>query len=126
MYKKYVLDTNTIIYLLSGEIILSKVIDTNNFHIIIPGIVYMELLSKAINTEELESIQEILNDFELAEAGLHQYLVGANLRKKYKSLKSADAIIAATAKTKQATLITSDKLLLNIKEINSIKALSTF
>lgn len=126
MYKKYVLDTNTIIYLLSGEIILSKVIDTNNFHIIIPGIVYMELLSKAINTEELESIQEILNDFELAEAGLHEYLVGANLRKKYKSLKSADAIIAATAKTKQATLITSDKLLLNIKEINSIKALSTF
>lgn len=126
MYKKYVLDTNTIIYLLSGEIILSKVIDTNNFHIIIPGIVYMELLSKAINTEELESIQEILNDFELAEAGLHKYLVGANLRKKYKSLKSADAIIAATAKTKQATLITSDKLLLNIKEINSIKALSTF
>ncbi len=120
IYKKFILDTNAVIYLLSNKIKLLEIIDTTNFHIIIPGIVYMELLSKSINATELETIQEILNDFEVAEAGLHEYLVGANLRRKYKSLKSADALVAATAKTKQGTLITGDKLLLNIKEVNSI------
>ena len=118
---RYVLDTNTLIKVLSGELSIQNITEGFSVYFIVPGIVYMELLSKEMSADNLQSIQKYLNKFEVAEAGLHEYIVAADLRRTYKSLKTPDAIIAATAMTHQATLLTGDELLLKIKEVSVVK-----
>ena len=118
---RLVLDTNTVIKIFSSLISIKDFTNEEDAYIIIPGVVYMELLSKNMPDKDIINLQSFLNDFDLAEASLHEYIVASELRRNNKGLKTPDAIIAATAKTKQATLVTADELLLKIKDIKTMR-----
>ena len=117
---RYIFDTNTAIELLSEKISFVDLGIDSQSYIIIPGVVYLELLSKDFSPEKLINIQNFLNKFEVSEAGLHEYIVAAKLRRENKGLKTPDSIVVATALTKQAVLVTGDTLLLKIEGLKTV------
>ena len=80
----------------------------------------IELLSyPAIKTDEIKTIQSFINEVTVVELKNPIKVETISLRKKY-SLKVPDAIIAATALKLNAPLLTNDKKLLAISEIDSL------
>ena len=97
----YILDTNAIIYLLSGNPVMKQYL---NCRFGLSVISKMELLSyNGISEKE----EEIINNF----------LKVITLRKKYK-IKLPDAIVASTSICLGVPLITADKGFSKIKELN--------
>jgi len=115
--KKFLLDTNIILYILGDKFDLSEIPDG---HFYISIITEIELLSypKLESTEE-ESIRQFLNMIDIINLNTEIKEKTIYLRKKY-NLKLPDAIISATAYSIEAELITNDKQLCQITEIKSI------
>lgn len=110
-----ILDTNAVIYLQNGQ--LQKPLDADEYGISI--ITEIELLSfQGLDEKQelwLKKFIETINVFPLGNAVKDKTIL---LRRKYK-IKTPDAIIAATAILNEAVLLTNDRQLLSILELNS-------
>ena len=105
MIRRYLLDTNAVIYLVSGRLALP--LPDGRYSISI--ITEIELLSFAgISAEEEQRIRDLLlllDRVQLTDAVRDEAI---NLRRKNR-LKLPDAIIAASALTRDAVLLTNDQ-----------------
>lgn len=108
-----VLDTNTVLYLL-GDKLLHPI---PQGHYFISIITEMELLSYAsISEAEQSQIQRFLSEATIVGLTKSVKERAIFLRRQYR-LKLADAIVAATAVSLEATLVTNDSMLLKIPEV---------
>lgn len=112
------LDTNVILYLLSGDETIAALVD--NKHLYISFITELELLSyRDITKAEKEKIKIFLNDCIIIDFNMAIKNHTVNLKQKY-SLKLPDCIIAATALFIGFPFITADKAFNKIKELNLV------
>ncbi len=114
---KFLLDTNPIILALNNKFKLKERIYLISF------ITELELLSfPNLTKNEENQIKDLLKNFLIIDINSTIKNITIALRKKYK-LKLPDSIVVATAIENNAILITEDKKLKNIKEIE-VKGLS--
>jgi predicted nucleic acid-binding protein len=112
---KYLLDTNIVLYILSGDDDLITFL--HNQHICISVITEIELLSfSGIAKEEMQGIGSFISKIEVAPLDEAVKNIAITLRRKYK-LKLPDSIIAATATGHKIPLITADKQFQSITEL---------
>ena len=111
--KRYLLDTNAIIYLISGRLVLP--LPDGQYSVSI--ITEIELLSfPGLSAEEEQKIRDLLfllNRVQLTDAVRDETI---RLRRKNR-LKLPDAIIAASAMIDDAVLLTSDHAFSSIDEL---------
>ena len=113
-----VLDTNTILYLLNGDETLAEFLFDKNLFISI--ITEMELLSyKNITVKEQKQIQLFLSELRIINISETIKETAITVRKKY-GFKLPDSIIAATAISLGHPLLTADKQLQSLTELNII------
>jgi predicted nucleic acid-binding protein len=111
----YLLDTNTIIYALQRRVTLP----TADYSISV--ITEMELLSfPQLSNQEEKVIRKLLSHFSIIslDESIKEKAIAI---RRTKRLKLPDAIIVATAYINKATLVTSDKALHTIPEINVLE-----
>ena len=112
---KYLLDTNIILYILSGDKTIARHLHQK---ILFASVISeIELLGyKELSSKEEKSIKEFLSNFRIItiDEAIKNEAIG--LRKKY-ALKVPDSIIAATAISLNLTFITSDK---QFKQISNL------
>jgi predicted nucleic acid-binding protein len=110
-----VLDTNVVLYYLGGR--LKKPLEKKQY--VISIITEIELLSyPSIQADETQTIKNFLAEVTVVELKHFIKTETIFLRKKY-NLKVPDAIIAATALKLDVPLLTNDKKLQSILEINT-------
>jgi predicted nucleic acid-binding protein len=114
--KELLIDTNIVIYLLNKDNTIAELL--RNKHIYISFITELELLGqKNLSAKEEKMIDSFLQDCNIVEIDnkiKQQYRL---LRRKY-SLKLADSIIVSTAITMNLPLLSADKQLKTIKELD--------
>lgn len=114
--KPFLLDTNAIIYLLSNHALLG---DIAKHTIYISIITEIELLSYPKLTDiEFFKIKNFLKEVQIIGLTSEIKETTIRLRKKLK-LKMPDALIVATASEFKAILVSNDKILLKIKDIQT-------
>ena len=110
MVLKRVLDTNAILYLLGGR--LAKPLPEGEYYVSV--ISEMELLSyPLLHQSDLAKIQDFLADVKVVPLTNEVKDAAVRLRRQH-GLKLPDAIIAATAMTLGARLLSNDAKLLRI------------
>ena len=112
---KYLLDTNIILYILSGDKTLATYLHQK---ILFASIISeIELLGfKDLSSKQEKSIQEFLSGFRIISIDEAIKKEAIALRRKF-SLKLPDCIVAATAITLNLILITSDK---QFRQVNNL------
>jgi len=111
----YLLDTNSIIYAFNDSFRFPR----NNYFISI--ITEIELLSyHKLTSNEEHILKQALSNFNLINLTDSIKNTTIKIRKKY-NLKLPDSIIMATALVQNATLVTSDKKLLNLDFLNTVE-----
>lgn len=119
MKKKCLIDTNIVISYLAGDDDVRPYIESTNFYSYLSTVTVAELLSSASLTKsEQNLINGLISKFDILDFDINIAYVTAALKRKYKSLKTPDAIIASTAHIHELTLITRDK---GFSKINEIK-----
>lgn len=104
---KYLLDTNIILYILSGNKTLANYLHLKNLYASV--ISEIELLGyKELTSNEEKSIRGFLSQFRIIYIDETIKSEAISLRKQY-GLKIPDCIIAATAISLNLSLITADK-----------------
>lgn len=113
--KKYVLDTNSLIYALNDQ----AKIPLN--HYMVSVITEIELLSytKITDSEDV-MVRDMLNQFEILELTTNIKERTISIRKRLK-LKLPDSIIVASAIEAGAILVTSDKQLLKLDIMDTVE-----
>ena len=106
----YLLDTNSVIYFFNGEEPISKLIKEAENNISISFITKIELLCFETENDIAKKIAEFISEIEVVYISDEIIEKTIDYRKNLK-LKIPDAIIAATAKVKELTLVTADKSL---------------
>ncbi len=106
----YLLDTNSVIYFFNGEEPISKLIKEAENSISISFITKIELLCFETENDITKEIAEFISEIEVVYISDEIIEKTINYRKTLK-LKIPDAIVAATAKVKELTLVTADKSL---------------
>ena len=109
-------DSNVILYLISGDATIAELL--NGKHVFISFITELELLGfKDLIEEESTKIQEFIDDSTVTDINAKIKKLVISLRKNY-NLKLPDSIIAASALYHNLPLITADKQLGQISELN--------
>ncbi len=104
---RFILDTNIIIYILSGDRIIANYLYQKILYTSI--ICEIELFSsKSLTSKEEKQIKSFLQEFTIISIDQSIKDLAILLRKKY-SLKIPDSIIAATSISLEIPLVTSDK-----------------
>jgi len=117
--KEILVDTNIILYLLSGSDTLEEVLQGKDIYL--SFITELELIGfKKITPKEEQQIKRLLDDCTIIPINNRLKEKYVELRKKY-HLKLADAIIAATALTFDLPLITSNKQFKTVEELSIIE-----
>lgn len=118
---RYLLDTNAVIYFFDGEEKISELLLHSDDAVCVSFITKIELLCfETADKEILRKIAEFLDEIEVVLMTEEIISEAISYRKNLK-LKIPDAIIAATAKTSDLTLITADKTLTQkLKDVNTI------
>ena len=112
--KKYLLDTNSIIYALNNDFIFPK------YKYLTSVITEIELLSfSELTDDDISILNMALSNFENINLTNEIKFETIKIRRNSK-IKLPDSIIIATAIIEEATLVTSDKQLLNSKLIKTI------
>ena len=111
----YLVDTNILIYYLNGDETVIDWIQEHKNNISISIIASLEVLSYPYTIEEDIIVRRFLNAFHLFELDQVVFEKTIQLRRDYK-IKLPDAIIAATAKAYNLTLVTR-----NIPDFSKIK-----
>ena len=115
---KFLLDTNTVLYLLGGKLNSNSLPEGKLF---ISVINELELLSyPAIGKVEEIKIKKFIDDIDVLDIDEAIKIETIRLRKKH-NLKLPDAIICATALSQNSRLITFDESLNKIKELKTLK-----
>ncbi|HEV2832442.1 MAG TPA: type II toxin-antitoxin system VapC family toxin [Hanamia sp.] len=112
---RFLLDTNIILYILSGDKIIANYLRNKILYTSI--ICEIELLSyKSISLNEEKGIQKFLSEFRIISIDQSIKELSIQLRKKY-FLKIPDTIIAATSISLGIPLVTADKVFKQISEL---------
>lgn len=112
------LDTNIILYFLSGDETLAELLDGKQFYL--SFITQLELLAySGISGKEQKIIEELLNQCIIIDINTEIKIKVIEIRKKYK-LKLPDSIISATSLYLDLPLITADAEFKLVKELNLI------
>jgi predicted nucleic acid-binding protein len=115
MVLRRVLDTNAILYFLGGK--LARGLPSGQYYVSI--ISEIELLSYSFLGEAAQlQIETFLSGITIVGLDEPVKQQAISLRRKFQ-LKVPDAIVAATAVSLQATLLTNDARLLNLSEVES-------
>jgi predicted nucleic acid-binding protein len=118
MKDKLFLDTNIVLYYMSGNIRLNSIVKNS-----LPYISFInkiELLSGTnLSKADEKSIRKVLNYINVIDYNDSIGEIAIEYRIKHK-LKLADAIIAATATFLNIPIITADKEFLKVKELNLV------
>ena len=113
---KLVLDTNIVLYLLSGDKTIEEFLEGKEGYVSI--ITELELLGyPEISAKELNKITAFLEDCVVVDINDEIKKIYSSLRRNYK-LKLGDTIVAATAIYLEFPLITADKKFSQITELN--------
>ncbi len=114
----YLLDTNIVLYLLRGDKDIPSLIKGSDIYI--SFITEMELLSfPKLSSKERSKIESLLNDVLILEFNSEIKRTAIQLRSKY-HLGLPDSIIAASSVFLNIQLISADKALAKIKEIDFV------
>ena len=118
---RYLLDTNAVIYFFDGEEKISELLLHSDDIVSVSFITKFELLClETPDKELLLKIAEFLDEIEVVLITEEIISEAISYRKNLK-LKVPDAIIAATAKTTDLTLVTADKTLTQkLKDVKTI------
>jgi predicted nucleic acid-binding protein len=112
---RFLLDTNIILYILSGDKIIANYLRNKILYTSI--ICEIELFSyKSISLNEEKEIQKFLSKFRIISIDQSVKELSIQLRKRY-SLKIPDTIIAATSTSLGIPLVTADKGFKQISEL---------
>ncbi|HEY9341773.1 MAG TPA: type II toxin-antitoxin system VapC family toxin [Hanamia sp.] len=112
---RFLLDTNIILYILSGDKIIANYLRNKILYTSI--ICEIELFSyKSISLNEEKEIQKFLSKFRIISIDQSVKELSIQLRKRY-SLKIPDTIIAATSISLGIPLVTADKGFEQISEL---------
>ena len=115
---KLFLDTNIILYLLSGNPEINEILKGQEA--VVSFITELELLSfQGIDPNEESVIIELLKNCQIIQINQDIKRITIELKRKYR-LKLPDAIIAATAFYLNLPLITADKTFGKIEEVDVI------
>ena len=115
---KLFLDTNIILYLLSGNPEINEILKGQEA--VVSFITELELLSfQGIDPNEESIIIELLKNCQIIQINQDIKRITIELKRKYR-LKLPDAIIAATAFYLNLPLITADKTFGKIEEVDVI------
>ena len=110
------LDTNIALYLLAGDETIAELLHGKT--LFISFVTELELLAyKDISEEELRRINNFLNDVTIIDINSGIKNIVVELRKSYK-VKLPDAIIAGSSSHLNFPLITADKDLSKLAELN--------
>ncbi|HIP59964.1 MAG TPA: PIN domain-containing protein [Campylobacterales bacterium] len=113
MQNRYLIDTNIIIYSINGGLELPEA----SYYM--SQVSYNEIFSyKKMSEEEALSIKKVLDQIEILDTNNTIAHNTTQIQKKYK-LSTADSTICATAHTYSLTLITNDKALHQVTEIET-------
>ena len=116
--KEILVDTNILLYLLSGNDTIEQILQGKTIYI--SFITELELLGfRNISEKEEKQIHNLLNDCSIISMNNQLKEKYIDIRKTH-NLKLADSIIAATAITFDLPLITADKQFKNIKKLKLI------
>ncbi|HOV12999.1 MAG TPA: type II toxin-antitoxin system VapC family toxin [Spirochaetota bacterium] len=111
---EYLIDTNIIIYHLSGDLMVNDFIKKNIDKLNISFISYIEVLSYNFSKEEEYSVREFLKIFRLID--INKSILEKTIEiRKMKKIKLPDCIIASTAEIKNMILVTR-----NIKDFHNL------
>ena len=111
----YLIDTNIVLYLLSGDQTLANILTGGKVHL--SEITEIELLSYPdISTQEEARINTFLTDVIIIQLNEQIKAHTIKLRRTYR-LKLPDAMIAATAQHMDLPLLSADKRLEKVEEI---------
>ncbi len=115
---KLLLDTNAVLYVLSGDETLAKFLNGKELYLSV--ITELELLSfKKLTNKETKIINTLLS--ELVIVNITEEIKKHTIQiRKNSSLKLPDCIIAATSTALAIPLISADKQLSNLKGLNII------
>lgn len=115
---RYFVDTNILIYLLSGDGTLINILDDKQIYI--SFITEIELLSfKNLSSRDIDKIESMLNNFIIIDINDSIKTTAIRFRKKY-NLKIPDSIIAASSYYLNLPLLTSDIDFKPLKDITTI------
>ncbi len=115
---KLFLDTNIILYFLSGDKTLAELLHGKQFYI--SFITQLELLGySGISKKEQKIIEELLNQCVIIDINTEIKLKVLEIRKVHK-IKIPDCIIIATALYLDLPIITADADYKNVEELNLI------
>ena|ERR1700754_1543711 len=116
--KEILVDTNILLYLLSGNDTIEQILQGKTIYI--SFITELELLGfRNISEKEEKQIHNLLNDCSIISINNRLKEKYIDIRKTH-NLKLADSIIAATAIAFDLPLITADKQFKNIKKLKLI------
>lgn len=115
---KLLLDTNVVLYLLSGDTNLAELID--GCQIYISFITELEVQFKiGLNREEQSSIRHFLNQCIIIDVNEEIKEQVLNIRKR-NNLKLPDCLIAATGKYLEIPILTADRSFSKLESVNVI------
>lgn len=113
---KLFLDSNIIIYFLSGDDTLTELLEGKSIYISV--ITKLELLSYSdLSGKEKFKLENFLSECTIVDLNAFVQTTTINIRKKYR-LKLPDSIIVASAVYVDLPLISSDKSLKNLREVS--------
>ena len=114
----FILDTNTILYLLNGDKTLSELLYQKKLYI--SFITEIELLGyHKLTAKDKNQIKQFIDDCIVIDMNNDIKKTAIQIRNKYNT-KLGDCLIAATAVYANFPIITADKGFSNIKELNLI------
>lgn len=112
---RFLLDTNIILYILSGDKIIANYLQNQILYTSV--ICEIELFSyKSISVNQEKEIKSFLKEFRIVAIDQSVKELAIQIRKKY-SLKIPDSIIAATSISLGIPLVTADKGFKKVSEL---------
>jgi predicted nucleic acid-binding protein len=115
---KLFLDTNIILYFLTGDKTLAELLDGKQFYL--SFITQLELLAFAgISRKDQKIIEELLSQCVIIDINTEIKLKVIDIRKKYK-IKIPDSIVIATSLYLDLPLVTADSDFRKVEELNLI------
>ncbi len=116
----YLLDSNILIYYLEGQKEIGVFVDSVKSVAFVSVISVTELLAKPkLTKEQITLIEDFLDEFTVLDVGENIAKEAASLKRKY-NLTFPDALLAATAKTFDLSLVSKDKIFSRISELKLI------
>ncbi len=116
----YLLDSNILIYYLEGQKEIGDFVDSVKPLAFISVVSVTELLAKPkLTKEEISLVENFLDEFTVLDLNTNIAKEAANLKRNY-NLTFPNAILAATAKLYDLSLVSKDKIFSRISELKLI------